>query len=524
MSKRTRSDLTTNEKLEILDQYRKLPKLSQDESACRLGIKRGFLRNLIRDEAKLREQISGDCNVDRKRSRSGKDCDVESALWVWLKFARSRNVPVNGPTLCLKAELLARELGKDDFKATDGWLNRWKKRYGLTFTKLQGEAAEADEASADDWRKEHIPALLQTHSHDDIFNADETGFYYRALPDSTYILQKEKSTARGVKVAKDRITILVCCSMTGEKVRPLVIGKYANPRCLKNITDLPVMYKHSSNAWMTKTIWSDWLNDWDKKLRRQGRKILLLIDNCSAHGEVDGLTHIDVMRLPANTTSVLQPCDMGIIRTMKAYCRKEMRLQIIERIDDENPDGGPEEPSTSTRLSANDIAKKLNLLDAMHIIVSGWGNVSKETILNCWRKGGFVAGEISESEYNESSDVVHHPPGMSQEQFDAWVDADTDLPTAPELTFDEEEQRLFDQLAGRDTGEDETDQDDEGIEEPMPSNTEMRQCLRRLTLGLEQRRFKDMDTFRHISIRISEMLRESLTQKSIDDFFQPDQQ
>ena len=51
-------DLTCGEKSEILDRYRKLPKVSQEEAADRLGIKRGLLCNLLWDEAKIRKQKS----------------------------------------------------------------------------------------------------------------------------------------------------------------------------------------------------------------------------------------------------------------------------------------------------------------------------------------------------------------------------------------------------------------------------------------------------------------------------------
>uniref|UniRef100_A0A8C4WZS8 DDE-1 domain-containing protein n=1 Tax=Eptatretus burgeri TaxID=7764 RepID=A0A8C4WZS8_EPTBU len=43
---------------------------------------------------------------------------------------------------------------------------------------------------------------------------------------------------------------------------------------------------------------------------------------------------ITVKFLPPNTISVLQPCDMGIIRTLKAYFRHQLRQNIIDTIDD----------------------------------------------------------------------------------------------------------------------------------------------------------------------------------------------
>lgn len=51
------------------------------------------------------------------------------------------------------------------------------------------------------------------------------------------------------------------------------------------------------------------------------RKAALLVDNCHAHVVAEGLTQTTVRFLPPHTTSVLQPCDMGIICTLKVYCR-----------------------------------------------------------------------------------------------------------------------------------------------------------------------------------------------------------
>ena len=289
-----------------------------------------------------------------------------------------------------------------------------------------------------------------------------------------------------------------------------MIGKYGKPRCLKNVAEPPVTYRHSANAWMTKEIWRGWLEDWNKKLRREARKIALLIDNCSTHEHVDGLTQITVMRLPANTTSVLQPFDMGIIRTLKAYCRREMRLQIIERIDDLNHDQS--EVSTDTpfkKVTANDIAKKLNLLEAMHTIVT----------FNCWKRVGFEAEGTGPT---EAEPELGPPVGMTEEQFDAWVDHDLHEPTNAESTFEETEQQLINDIVRRDEVEvidDDSDQDDGDDVEDVPSNSEMRHCLRRLCVGLESRGFQDIDNYRKVSARITDMLRANLPQKSVEDFF-----
>lgn len=48
----------------------------------------------------------------------------------------------------------------------------------------------------------------------------------------------------GGKKSKDRITVALCASMCGEKVKPLLIAKSRNPRCFKKIKTetIPVSY------------------------------------------------------------------------------------------------------------------------------------------------------------------------------------------------------------------------------------------------------------------------------------------
>ncbi|KAL4149571.1 hypothetical protein QTP88_003497 [Uroleucon formosanum] len=80
----------------------------------------------------------------------------------------------------------------------------------------------------------------------------QTGLYFRALPEHTYVLQNDK--AKGTKFCKERITILYCASMTGEKKKLLVVGKSKQPRCFKGVKALPVDYTANKNAWMTQEI------------------------------------------------------------------------------------------------------------------------------------------------------------------------------------------------------------------------------------------------------------------------------
>ena len=234
-----------------------------------------------------------------------------------------------------KAEEIAKQLGHEQFKSSDDWFNRWKKKHDLRYTKFYGEASEADEEAAAMWTYKNMQELLKKYEPSDIYNTDETPFYFRVLPDSTYVKKSSRKLARGSKVVKDGLAVLVCCNMTGDKHGLLVIGTSQKPRCFKNVRALPVDYSFSKNAWMTNGIWSDWLRKWDRSLYFQQRKIALLVDNYSARSDVKELKCIEVVKLPPNTTSQIQPCDMGIIRTLKAYYRNETRTRTIDAIEDD---------------------------------------------------------------------------------------------------------------------------------------------------------------------------------------------
>jgi hypothetical protein len=139
--------------------------------------------------------------------------------------------------------------------------------------------------------------------------------YWQLEPSKTLAM----STVSGTKKSKNRVTILLTCNATGtEKLRPLFIHRYKNPRALlqKKKEDLPVDYYWNHTAWMQHSIWDDFLKKLNRQMSQQSRRILLLVDNATTHVNAQ-LSHVKVHYLPANTTAHLQPCDAGIINSFK---------------------------------------------------------------------------------------------------------------------------------------------------------------------------------------------------------------
>lgn len=132
---------------------------------------------------------------------------------------------------------------------------------------MHGEKASADESASNGWKVDRLKIVLNDFSPDNIFNANETGLYYRATPDGSLCFKND--VLSGSKKAMDRITVL-CFNMTGSvKRKLLVVGKSLKPRYFKNmsINKMPVHYHANKNVWMTSTIFSNWLYEWDKELQ-----------------------------------------------------------------------------------------------------------------------------------------------------------------------------------------------------------------------------------------------------------------
>ena len=90
----------------------------------------------------------------------------------------------------------------------------------------------------------------------------------------------------GTKQYKDKITLALCTNSDGsDSFKPLVITKYANPRCFKDFNpNTYAMYYHNQIAWMTKYIFGEWLHHFDSYIaRKKNRPVLLLLDNVASH-------------------------------------------------------------------------------------------------------------------------------------------------------------------------------------------------------------------------------------------------
>lgn len=98
-------------------------------------------------------------------------------------------------------------------------------------------------------------------------------------PDKTFAVKGKKCA--GGKKAKERVTGVAFCNWEGtDKRKLMIIGRSANPHCLRSAKLLPVEYRSSKKAWMNNAIFQQLLTDFNMEMRI---KVVFLESNISRY-------------------------------------------------------------------------------------------------------------------------------------------------------------------------------------------------------------------------------------------------
>ena len=115
--------------------------------------------------------LSNDTLKSSKRSRTSEYADINEALHKWFTLAHSRNIFPDGSQLREKARQIAEQLGyhttvNDDsgddlgsdtgskkFQGSNGWLDRWKRRYNIRQITVSGESGDVSGVTVDSWKE-----------------------------------------------------------------------------------------------------------------------------------------------------------------------------------------------------------------------------------------------------------------------------------------------------------------------------------------------------------------------------------
>lgn len=398
--------------------------------------------DLIKQKDKLYKAYEeSDCKNQMKfrktlyKPRSGDDFD--KVLMEWFKLRRSEGMPITGQILKLQARKYHTDMNiQMPMTFSNGWLRSFIQRHGIKYLKISGEQGSADMMSAVEFILEFEDFITDNGlSPEQIFNADETALFWRYVPRNTYASWDENMS--GFKDNKQRLTILGTSNYAGTaKLKLAVIGTAKRPRCFPQVHTLPVHWYSNKRAWMTTQIFNDWykrhfLPEARAHCTRVGLDenclIVLVLDNCTAHPPAEELNtaHINVKYLPPNCTSLIQPQDQGILRSMKCLYKNLFLNAMLDAVNRGVP--------------LQDFLKSWNVKDAVYAINSAWAEVSESTLKNGWHKlcPPTIAGDNEEDELVSENTVIPVEESRVLENIRQYI------ANAPTSCFQEEELNEF---------------------------------------------------------------------------------
>jgi predicted DNA-binding protein YlxM (UPF0122 family) len=222
----TKHTLTLSEKVELIRENEE--NVSYRTLADNYKISIGSVSNIIKRKAEYIENYEQNQNSAKKRNfRNELNQQLDEKVYEWFVTQRSKNIPISGPLIQEKARQIRQQIdpeNADDFKASNGWLEKFRIRHGIQYRILSGESAAVDVSIVDEWRN-RLSSIIDKYDPIDIYNADETGLFFKALPNRSLVVAKE--TCKGGKRSKERFTVLLCTNMTGtDKLQPFLIGKH----------------------------------------------------------------------------------------------------------------------------------------------------------------------------------------------------------------------------------------------------------------------------------------------------------
>jgi hypothetical protein len=148
-------------------------------------IDRTSISKIFKDKDKWMNIVSDAIESDKYRQRSVKFPEFDKAMQIWTAQAVFAGMPLSDLILQKKGEEFARSLNiEDQIKCANGWIFKFKKRNGLRRIKYSGEANSAPLQTLPEERSK-LQLILSQYNEEDIYNADETGLFFRMEPNQT---------------------------------------------------------------------------------------------------------------------------------------------------------------------------------------------------------------------------------------------------------------------------------------------------------------------------------------------------
>ena len=162
-----------------------------------------------------------------------------------------------------------------------------------------------------------------------VYNADETRVTIVHKP-SKVVAELGRRNVHSVTSAErgKTHTVLSCVSASGHVLPPCIIypRKRKVPDNFREGAVPDTLFAHSDSGWMNYDIYFEWFEFFLKNIPPK-RPVVLIQDGHASHMsikliELARANDVHLLCLPAHTTHILQPLDMGVFKPFKTYFSK----------------------------------------------------------------------------------------------------------------------------------------------------------------------------------------------------------
>lgn len=121
----SRTALTLSDKVKLIE-LKETQKLSTKELITRFKCGKTQVYDAIKNKEKIMDEWVNSKNSGKsKRLKTPSFEQIDQKLYEWFISVRSKNLPISGPILQTEAMKLAEKMNVKDFKALNGWLEKF---------------------------------------------------------------------------------------------------------------------------------------------------------------------------------------------------------------------------------------------------------------------------------------------------------------------------------------------------------------------------------------------------------------
>ncbi|XP_037368771.1 tigger transposable element-derived protein 1-like [Talpa occidentalis] len=356
------------------------------------GVNESTIRTIKKNEKAIRASASRGTPESLKKSYFTRNATLENMereLHLWLLNQRSLNNPLSVCVIRQRASENCQFQFRSGpklltFIASNGWLDRFKKRYGLYEKKWLADEADREAAAK---YPEYLKQVIEENGYapQQVFNADEMVFFWKRMPTRTSIAKEEKNS-KGFKPGKDKLKVLLCSNASGDfLIKPMLLHRHGNPcplkrQCQKHVS---VFMRGNNKIWITEKLFLDWFLKCFVpqvkvylKEKNLEFKVLLILDTAPTDKStiVRANPHVKVISIPPNTTSLLQPMHLGVLKMLMIYYTRHV-FDYIAGLMKETPE-----------LTVKEAWQKFSVCDALTIVDESAREIKQSTLNGAWWK------------------------------------------------------------------------------------------------------------------------------------------